>query len=83
MGNYFSEELETNYTFALENKALKLSYYNNLDITLYPVEINKFGNQNRTLYHFTTNKSGKIIGMLLSCDGQVGNIEFIKDQTQD
>ncbi|MFT4781024.1 MAG: CubicO group peptidase (beta-lactamase class C family) [Psychroserpens sp.] len=83
VGNYFSEELKTTYTFSLENKALKLSYNNNLDITLHPVEINKFGNHDRTLYHFTTNKSGKIIGLLLSCDGQVKNIEFLKDQTQD
>ena len=41
VGNYFSEELKTTYTFSLENKALKLSYNNNLDITLHPVEINK------------------------------------------
>jgi hypothetical protein len=82
MGNYFSEELQTNYTFTLKNGVLNLSFHNNKDITLHPVELNKFGNHDRTLYHFTNNKSGKIIGMLLSCDGQVKNIEFIKDQTQ-
>lgn len=82
-GSYFSEELQTTYTFNLENAVLNLSYHNNEDITLHPVELNKFGNNDRTLYHFTTNKVDQIIGMLLSCDGQVKNIEFIKDQTQD
>tara|TARA_B100000809_G_scaffold214992_1_gene220034 strand:- start:115 stop:1773 length:1659 start_codon:yes stop_codon:yes gene_type:complete len=83
LGSYFSEELQTTYTFTLDDGVLNLSYHNNKDITLHPVELNKFGNNDRTLYHFTTNKIGKIIGMLLSCDGQVKNIEFIKDQTQD
>ena len=78
VGNYFSEELESTYHFYTEDDMLKLEYKNHENISLYPIQINKFGNQDRTLYHFTTNKDGKIIGMLLSCDGQVSNIEFLK-----
>jgi hypothetical protein len=70
-GSYFSEELQTTYTFTSEDAVLNLSYHNNKDITLHPVELNKFGNNDRPLYHFTTNKVGQIIEMLLSCDRQV------------
>ena len=82
-GDYYSEELETTYHFFIENDTLKLSYTNNTNITLYPVQLNQFGNRDRTLYHFTTGNDGTIKGMLLSCDGQASNIEFTKDQTQD
>ncbi|WP_431132796.1 serine hydrolase domain-containing protein [Psychroserpens mesophilus] len=82
VGNYYSEELKTVYHFYTEKNTLKLSYKNHENISLYPIQLNSFGNHDRTLYHFTQNKNGKIIGMLLSCDGQVSNIEFVKDQTQ-
>ncbi|WP_299333241.1 hypothetical protein [uncultured Psychroserpens sp.] len=82
VGNYYSEELKTVYHFYTDKNTLKLSYKNHEDLSLYPIQLNSFGNRNRTLYHFTHNKNGKITGMLLSCDGQVSNIEFVKDQTQ-
>lgn len=82
VGNYFSEELEASYHFYTDDDMLKLKYKNHDNILLYPIQTNTFGNHDRTLYQFTTNKDGKIIGMLLSCDGQVSNIEFTKDQTQ-
>nr|WP_321228876.1 serine hydrolase domain-containing protein [uncultured Psychroserpens sp.] len=81
-GKFYSEELDTTYHLFIENHTLKLSYTNNENITLYPVQLNEFGNKDRTLYHFTTGTDGAIKGMLLSCDGQVSNIEFTKDQTQ-
>ncbi|MFT6729064.1 MAG: CubicO group peptidase (beta-lactamase class C family), partial [Glaciecola sp.] len=80
-GSYFSEELKTTYTFTIENNTIMLSYPNHKDIKLHPVELDKFGNNDRTLYHFTVNSEGQVNGMLLSCDGQVSNIEFIKDRT--
>jgi CubicO group peptidase (beta-lactamase class C family) len=84
VGRYFSEELETTYEFYIEKDQLKLSYTNHEDITLYPIQLNAFGNHDRTLYQFTSTEGNTIItGMLLSCDGQVSNISFIKDQTQD
>jgi CubicO group peptidase (beta-lactamase class C family) len=81
-GYYYSEELQTTYHFFIENNTLKLSYTNHDNIRLYPVQWNQFGNRDRTLYHFTISDDSKITGMLLSCDGQVSNIEFVKDQTQ-
>jgi hypothetical protein len=82
-GNYYSEELETTYHFFIDNNRLKLSYTNNENITLYPVQLNQFGNGDRTLFHFKTGRTQQIKGMLLSCDGQSSSISFIKDQTQD
>jgi hypothetical protein len=82
-GNYYSEELETTYHFFIDNNTLKLSYTNNENITLYPVQLNQFGNRDRTLFHFKTGRTQQIKGMLLSCDGQSSSISFIKDQTQD
>ncbi|WP_026754553.1 serine hydrolase [Sediminibacter sp. Hel_I_10] len=80
-GNYYSEELQTTYHFFVEDNTLKLSYTNHDNITLYPVQLNQFGNRDRTLFHFTTSNNN-VTGMLLSCDGQVSDIEFTKDQTQ-
>jgi len=82
-GNYYSEELETTYHFFIDNNTLKLSYTNNDSITLYPVQLNQFGNRDRTLFHFKTEGTQQITGMLLSCDGQSSSISFTKDQTQD
>ncbi|WP_299121627.1 serine hydrolase domain-containing protein [uncultured Winogradskyella sp.] len=81
-GDYYSEELQTTYNFFIENDILKLSYANHDSISLFPVQLNQFGNGDRTLYHFVTSDDGKIKGMLLSCDGQASNIGFVKDQTQ-
>lgn len=81
-GYYYSEELRTTYYFFIDNNMLKLTYANHEQITLFPVQLNQFGNRNRTLYHFLTTKDGKITRLLLSCDGQASTIEFIKDQTR-
>ncbi|MDG5490925.1 serine hydrolase [Psychroserpens sp. SPM9] len=78
-GNYFSEELQATYHFFIENDTLKLSYAQHDTITLHPILINQFGNGDRTLYHFISSNNNNITGMLLSCDGQVSNIEFVKD----
>ncbi|WP_197052677.1 serine hydrolase domain-containing protein [Psychroserpens sp. Hel_I_66] len=83
-GEFYSEELQTTYHFYIDKDQLKLSYKNNTAIALYPIEIDAFGNKDRTLYQFVKTKdSSEITGMFLSCDGQVSNIEFTKDQTQD
>lgn len=81
-GDYFSEELQTTYHFFVENDTLKLSYKNHNNITLYPVQMNQFGNRDRTLYHFILSEDGTLTEMLLSCDGQISNIKFVKGQTQ-
>jgi len=74
IGTYYSEELKTAYTFKLEENALLLSYKNNPNIKLLPVQLNEFGNNNRTLYRFNKDKSM----FFLSCDGTVKDIEFVK-----
>ena len=74
IGNYYSEELNTTYNFKIESNELILSYRNNPNIRLFPVQLNEFGNNNRTLYRFSTDKSK----LFLSSDGTVKDIEFNK-----
>jgi len=73
-GSYYSEELNTTYTFKAENNSLILNYKDNPNIKLFPVQLNEFGNNNRTLYRFNKDKSL----LFLSCDGTVKNIKFVK-----
>jgi len=81
-GVFYSEELDTDYRFYIEGDELKLSYKNNENIALFPVQLNEFGNNDRTLYRFTKDKSNRVIAMYLSCDGQVSNIEFVKQKNR-
>lgn len=81
-GDFYSEELETNYRFYIEDNTLKLSYTNNMGIALSPVQLNEFGNNDRTLYQFIKDKNNSVISMYLSCDGQVSNIEFVKQKSR-
>jgi CubicO group peptidase (beta-lactamase class C family) len=78
IGDFYSEELDVNYHFFIENNILKLSYKGNENSSLHPVQFNEFGNGDRTLYHFVKDKNDKVTGMLLSCDGTVKNIVFKK-----
>lgn len=77
-GAFYSEELEVTYQFFVKNDMLKLSYKGNENISLNPVQLNEFGNNDRTLYHFVRKKNETVTGMLLSCDGTVKNIIFKK-----
>ncbi len=78
VGDFYSEELDVTYHFLVEEDALKLSYKANKNINIHPVQLNEFGNNDRTLYHFTIDEKGAITGMLLSCDGTVKDIIFKK-----
>ena len=80
-GKYYSEELDVTYDFFVENETLKLSYKENEKVSLDPVQLNEFGNNDRTLYQFTKDKKETITGMLLSCDGSVKDIIFKKKGT--
>ena len=77
-GDYYSEELEVTYHFLVENGMLQLSYKGNKKVNLHPVQLNEFGNNDRTLYHFTKDEKGVITRMLLSCDGAMKEIVFKK-----
>jgi hypothetical protein len=74
IGNFYSKELDATYTFSVNNDKLILNYKNNKDIPLTAVQLNSFGNNNRTLYQFNNSKTK----MYLSCDGTVSSIEFMK-----
>ncbi|WP_338732523.1 serine hydrolase domain-containing protein [Mangrovimonas cancribranchiae] len=80
IGDYYAEELDVSYHFYTENSTLKLSYKGHENITLKPVQLNEFGNNDRTLYHFVKDKNDKVTGMLLSCDGTVKDIIFKKEK---
>lgn len=77
-GDFYSEELDVNYYFYIENKELKLNYKGNEEVVLKPIQLNQFGNGDRTLYHFIKDENNKVAGMLLSCDGTVKEIIFKK-----
>lgn len=78
IGEFYSEELDVNYHFFVEDNILKLTYKEDEEVTLRPIQLNQFGNGDRTLYHFVKNKNNKVTGMLLSCDGTVKDIVFKK-----
>lgn len=78
VGDFYSEELDVTYHFFVEDDGLKLSCKANKNVNLHPVQLNEFGNNDRTLYHFTKDTKGAITGMLLSCDGTVKDITFKK-----
>lgn len=83
IGDFYSEELDVNYHFYLKDNALKLSYKESEEVTLKPIQLNQFGNGDRTLYHFVKDRNGKVTGMLLSCDGTVKDIVFKKKRIAD
>lgn len=78
IGDFYSEELDVRYRFFVEDNTLKLTYKGKKNINLNPVQLNEFGNNDRTLYHFEKDENEKITRMLLSCDGTVKNIIFEK-----
>lgn len=80
VGNFYSEELDVRYHFYTEENTLKLTYKEKDAINLKPVQLNEFGNNDRTLYHFIKDKNDTITGMLLSCDGTVKEIIFKKEK---
>jgi len=80
IGNFYSEELDVVYRFFEEDAMLKLTYAEKENVNLHPVQLNQFGNNDRTLYHFIKGKNDSITGMLLSCDGTVKEIVFKKEK---
>ncbi len=78
IGDFCSEELQTCYSFYKKENTLFVSYKNHENIPLTPAQTDEFGNNQRTLYHFKRDKNNQIIGMELSSEGTVKNINFIK-----
>ena len=78
VGKFYSEELDVIYEFFETDDNLYLKYKNHDKIALETVQKDEFGNNDRTLYYFTRNSKNEIDKMLLSCDGSISEIEFIK-----
>ncbi|WP_452230324.1 serine hydrolase domain-containing protein [Lacinutrix sp. MEBiC02404] len=79
VGSYFSEEVGVTYRFFVADNVFKLSYKNNENIPLHPIQLDEFGNNSRTLYRFTRDKENHIIGMLLYSEGTIKDIFFKKE----
>ena len=79
-GYFYSEELDVRYHIYVEENTLNLTYKGKDVIKLNPVQLNQFGNNDRTLYHFIKDENNLVIGMLLSCDGTVKEIIFKKEK---
>lgn len=82
VGTYYSEELNTTYTFYEKDNKLFLAYKNNENIALSTIEIDEFGNNARTSYQFKRNQNNQIVSMELSSEGTVKNINFIKQRNR-
>ncbi|MCG2610433.1 hypothetical protein LZZ90_02790 [Flavobacterium sp. SM15] len=80
IGDFYSDELEVTYQFTKKGNQLFLSYKNNENIPLTPVQQDEFGNNQRTLYHFVRDDNHKIKSLLVSSEGTVQNIAFIKNK---
>jgi CubicO group peptidase (beta-lactamase class C family) len=78
VGDFYSQELEVTYRFYLKENISFMSYKDHVDIPIIPVQLDEFGNNDRTLYRFLRDKHGKISQMELSSDGTVKNIQFKK-----
>ena len=78
-GDYYSEELGTTYTFAVQGGKLIAQHRRNEDTALTPIEQDKFAGDRWYLRSilFTRDKNKKIVGFLLS-GGRVRNLRFNK-----
>ncbi|WP_055442183.1 serine hydrolase domain-containing protein [Lacinutrix himadriensis] len=79
VGSYFSEEMDVTYRFFVADNVFKLSYKNNENIPLNPILLDAFGNNSRTLYHFTRDEEGHVVGMVLYSEGTIKDIFFKKE----
>lgn len=82
-GSYFSDELQVTYNFDVSGEGLILSYAGKEDISLHPLQKDEFGNHDRTLFAFTRNNHDQVVGLKLSCDGNVQDIKFAKAEPND
>jgi len=77
-GRFFSEELSVTYDIYNDKGDLLLNYPNHHGIKLVPGQTDEFGNGQRVLYHFERNRNKQVVALLVSAEGTVKNIRFIK-----
>jgi CubicO group peptidase (beta-lactamase class C family) len=78
VGNYYSDELNVNYSISIENNNLILDYPNNEGILIKEGAKDTFGANRRTKYNFIRSKNGEIISFLVASEGTVKDILFEK-----
>ena len=78
IGRYHSDELAVDYFITIENNALLVSYANDIKMKLSAGQKDEFGNGQRRLFHFERDVNNNVVKLLLSAEGTVKNIEFVK-----
>ncbi len=76
IGDYYSDELDVNYSISLENNDLILSYPNNGGIVIKEGVKDTFGANRRTKYLFHRDAEGKVISFEVASEGTVKEIFF-------
>jgi hypothetical protein len=78
VGNYYSDELNVNYSISIENNNLILGYPNNEGILIKEGARDTFGANRRTKYTFIRSKNGKVVSFVVASEGTVKDILFEK-----
>lgn len=76
-GNYYSNELDVNYSLKLEGDTLILYVNDSKKSPLECIMENLFSNEGYGMFHFNNDKEGKISGFRLAA-GRVKNLNFEK-----
>lgn len=82
-GDYYSEELGTTYTIAVEDSQLVARHRRNDDVPLYPTVADQFGSKRWWFrcVDFRREKGGRVVGFGLT-GGRVRNLRFDKNNHQ-
>lgn len=75
-GNYYSNELDVQYSFSVEDDTLVLNYPNNEGLLLKEGVKDTFGANRRTKYSFHRNEEGTVISFEVASEGTVKEIMF-------
>lgn len=76
-GSYFSEEIQTTYTFVIERGELRLQRHRAENISLTPTFADNFWNDEFGYVRFTRNAQGKVDGLFYT-GGQIRRFSFRK-----
>lgn len=79
-GDYYSAELDVNYSLKVEDGKLVLNYPMNSGIVLHEGQKDCFGSNRRTKYSFQRDQSGQVKGFSVAAEGTVRDILFLRVQ---
>ncbi len=77
-GDYYSVELNVNYSISIENNNLLLSYPNNDGVIIKEGVKDTFGANRRTKYTFNRSENGNVDSFVVASEGTVKDILFEK-----